>query len=123
MLFHVVITTVLPLNQSNPSTTNDLLVGTLIIRPFGTINQMIIATLDSDPCPFIQWSLNGTSIVNDTIFSVSNPCADSSAQHPFNFTLTIANLTYATSGNYSATFSHSAMSVTLPLLYVTVPGK
>ena len=100
---------------------SDRIEGTVIVADSGTPNVTVVVEVASDPCPEVQWSINGTIITdNSANYFFNNPCGVNSS--PYNFTITIASLTLATSGQYSAVFSHLAGSTTLPGLYVTVPG-
>ena len=112
------------LSTTNPLATVDRLVGTLLIHPVKTTNVLLRAEVNSDPCPDVQWQLNGTNITSsDGAFSFDNPCLDTSAISPYNFSLTILVLTKIYSGNYSAIFNNRySTSSTLPEFFVTVPG-
>ena len=94
--------------------------GVLLVKPEGTLNVDFFVRVESDPCPTVQWSLNGTSITNGSDYIISNPCARGSS--PYTFILTIAKLTECTSGNYSAVFTFLQTQVLLPKAFVTVPS-
>ena len=108
--------------RTNPGAVDDQLVGTLIVQPENTTNLVVTVTLISDPCPTVQWSFNSADISNGPVYQMADPCLDVAAQSPYTYTLTIAEINSTTSGEYSAVFSHSGGSTTLPRLYVTVPG-
>ena len=110
--------------MTNNMARSDRLVGTYIVGAVGTTNLPITVEVESDPCPQVQWSFNGTSISStDPMYTFDQPCDDQSAQSPYTFQLTIANLTSANSGEYSATFDNGHNQPTpLPDLFVTVPG-
>ena len=114
-----------PLTATNPTAVTDRLVGNLIVAEPLTLDLVVTAMVDSDPCPTVQWSFMGIDITNGAMYTMNDPCADSAAQSPYPFTLTIANLTSATSGEYSAVFTNEilATSTVLPDLFVTVPGN
>ena len=110
------------LTATNPMAVSDHIEGTLIVADSNTPNVTVTVEVASDTCPDVQWSLNGTTISeNSSDYFLNNPCVDSSP--PYNFTITIANLTLANSGRYSAVFRNLGGSATLPGLYVTVPGN
>jgi hypothetical protein len=103
--------------------TNDRLEGVVIVADWGTPNVVVTVEVISDLCPEVGWRFGSSNIGdNSPGFTFNNPCVlDSSS--PYTFTLTIASLTSATSGLYSAEFRHFAGSTSLPRLLVTVPGK
>ena len=110
------------LTATNPTAVRDHIEGTVIVADSGTPNVIVVVEVASDPCPEVQWSINGTNITNGSAdYFFNNPCGGNSS--PYNFTITIASLTLATSGQYSAVFSHLAGSTTLPGLYVTIPCR
>ena len=110
------------LTTTNPTAEPDRREGTVIVAAPGTLNVTVFVEVTSDPCPTVQWSINDTDIsVDSPDYFINNPCGDGSSS-PYTFTITIANLTSATSGQYSAVFRNLADSTTLPGLYVTVPG-
>ena len=123
-LFHnyVGIPVVKSLLRTNPEALDYRIVGTLIVQPENTANFVVMVSVTSDPCPSVQWSFNSADISNGAVYQVDDPCSDEAAQSPYTYTLTIAELVSITSGEYSAVFSHSGGSTTLPRLYVTVPG-
>ena len=82
----------------------------------------VVALVESDPCPTVQWRFNGIDIASFINFMISDPCTDPNPVFPYEFTLTIVNLTSATSGRYSAVFTHFNGSTSLPDFLVTVPG-
>ena len=111
--------------------TDDERVDYLISEAPGATNLVISVTVISDllnlatddPCPSVQWTFNGANIQNNSDYTVSDPCSDGSSRSPYIFTLTIANLTTETSGEYSAVFTVLTTSVTLSTIVVTVPSK
>ena len=113
---------IMPLTATSDAVA-DRLLGSVIVEPVGTLNRMITAVVTSDPCPSVMWEFNG-EVISDSNpeYTVSNPCGGADFS-PFTFTLTIANLTQATTGNYSAVFSiPNAEPVRLERLFVTIPG-
>ena len=121
ILFLSVSPVITDLTATNPMAASDRIEGTVIVADSGTPNVTVVVEVASDPCPEVQWSINGTNINDSANYFINNPCGANSSL--YNFTITIANLTLDTSGQYSAVFSHLAGSTTLPGLYVTVPGK
>lgn len=114
--------TIQPLIMTNDMAVEDQLLGTLIVAHSGTANLVITIIVTSDPCPTVQWRLDGVVITADANYIFGTPCGASEAVSPFMLTLTIGNHTLATSGEYSATVANSAGS-TAASIHVTVPGK
>lgn len=111
------------LTTSNPMAVSDRSEGTVIlVEPPATTNVTVTAVVNSDPCPTVQWSFNGTDISNGSPDYFIDACVGNPSS-PHTFTLTIANLTLNTSGRYSAIFNNLGGETKLPGLYVTVPGK
>ena len=119
-----VVPVVTPLTVTNELAQSDDLVGTVIIVPDGTVNLVVEARVTALPCPDVQWSFNGVNISNeDPTYSVRQPCDSSFLTRTEHlFALTIANVTRATLGDYSAVFSNFFGSGLLPRLVVTNPG-
>lgn len=103
--------------------TADRLDGTLIIASPGTTNIAITAVVNSDPCPSVEWSFDGSVLANGSSYTLSaNPCGE--GRSPFTFRLTIATLGPENSGQYSAVFDNGFSRITpLPSIVVTVPSK
>ena len=109
------------LTTTNPTAVSDMM-GTYIVASPGTLNVTVTVEVSSDPCPAVQWSINGTAISNvSPNYYVNDPCRNGSSSSPYTFTITIASLTPATSGSYSAVFSHPFGSTPLFVL-VAIPG-
>ena len=84
----------------------------------------LFALVTADPCPIIQWRLNGSNITNDVDgnYIIGNPCSSSEdGTTTFNFTLTIT-ANSATAGTYNAAFSNEAGTREVPDVFVTPPG-
>ena len=117
-----VIPIVQPLTTSNVNAVEDRREGILFVQELDT-PIVITVMVDSDPCPTVQWRINGNDIESDDIYRISDPCInDPNSISPYEFTLTIANLTSNTSGRYSAVFTHFSGSTTLSDFLVTFPG-
>ena len=99
----------------------DRQVGTLFMGDFGTMVTVPVS-VEADPCPSVQWSFNGSNITNGDKYTITNPCSDVNAKSPFTFMLTVTNLTFETSGAYSAIFKNLAGNGSLSALYITIPG-
>ena len=110
-----------PLPDSTTGAVPDRYEGVLLV---GELNDpdVVVARVESDPCPTVQWRFNGNDIASGDIYMISDPCTDPNSASPYEFTLTIANLTSATSGRYSAVFTHFSGSDTLSNFLVTIPG-
>ena len=123
---HLCSLTLLPLAKpavsmsSSANLTVDSIIGKpLLVAPIVEGQVTLFAVVTADPCPTIQWRLNGSAVSNDTI---GNPCSDSPAGTTvFNFTLTIT-ATAVTTGTYSATLTNPAGTANVPDVFVTPPG-
>lgn len=110
--------------NTNAGSMSDRIEGTVLVRPLDSMNVMVTAQVFSNPCPSVQWQFNGNNISADPLFTFNNPCANEANFSPYQFTLTITNLTETTSGSYRAVFDNQGFSSpqTLPSIYVTIPG-
>ena len=98
----------------------DPIIGERLLVAPSVGGQVVLfaAVMNADPCPTIQWRLNGTAISNGGNYGISNPCSSAGL---VNYTLTItANA--ATRGLYDATMTNPARSRTVPGVFVTPPG-
>ena len=111
-----------PLTLTNVLAKSDRYFGTSIVVPGGTSNLVVKARVVAVPCPDVQWRFNGVNIGDeDPMYSVLQPCDDSHGSEHI-FALTIATVTRATSGNYSAAFSNFFGFGTLPEFTVSIQG-
>ena len=95
----------------------------LLVAPSVGGQVTLFAVVCADPCPIIQWRLNGSNITNDGNYIISNPCPSSEdGTTTFNYTLTIT-ANSATAGIYDATFSNEAGTREVPDVFVTPPGS
>ncbi len=121
-LFHYTVPPIaLAFNETAVGAVRDRRVGALFMGDFGTMVTVPVS-VEADPCPSVQWSFNGSNIVNGDQYTITNPCSDVNAVSPYTFMLTVTNLTIETSGAYSAIFTNLAGSSILPDLYITIPG-
>ena len=81
----------------------------------------LFAVVTADPCPSIQWRLNGSAVPNGGYYTIDNPCSSPTETTVFNFTLTIT-ATAVTTGTYSATLTNPAGTANVPDVFVTPPG-
>ena len=82
----------------------------------------LYAEVAADPCPTIQWSLNGSAVISGGDYLIGNPCSNSPAgTTSFNFTLTIT-ATSVTAGTYNAALNNPAGTTEVPDVFVTPPG-
>ena len=82
----------------------------------------LFAVVTADPCPTIEWRLNGSAVSNGGNYRIVNPCSSAPAgTASYNFTLTIT-VNAATAGTYTATFTNAAGTVNVPEVFVTPPG-
>ena len=83
----------------------------------------LFAVVTADPCPTIQWRLNGSAVSNGGNYIIDNPCSGAPAgTTSFSFTLTIT-VTSATVGTYNATLTNAAETTEVPDVFVTIPGS
>ena len=117
------LTQVQPYNFTELGATNDRDVGALIVSANGS-TVMFSVDVVSDPCPSIEWRFNGTQLgPSNSTFNYNDPCTAPGALSP-NWTFTLAvELTAATSGPYTATFTNIAGTTELPPTYFTIPGR
>ncbi len=121
-MFHYTVAPIaLAFNETVIGAVRDRQVGTLFMCGFGTIVTVPVS-VEADPCPSVQWSFKDSNIVNGDRYTITNPCSDVNAESPFTFMLTVTNLTFETSGFYSAIFSNLAGSGILPDVYITLEG-
>ena len=131
LLVHPVVTN---LTTNKGMATSDYMVGYYIVASLNASNVTVTVDVTSDPCPTVQWSINGTNISDDSpdyssingtniddYYIYNDPCQNGSSSSSYSFTITIASLTPATSGSYSAVFSHPFGSTFLHMV-ITIPG-
>ena len=111
-----------PLTESTAGVVSDRYEGVLLVTELNAADVRVVAMVESDPCPTVQWRFNGDNIAGGDTYMIADPCTNSSSTSPYEFTLTIANLTSTTSGRYSAVFTHFNGSTSLPDFLITVPG-
>ena len=111
----------IPFNLTAIGGVRDRQVGTLFVRDFGS-EVTVSIEVEADPCPSVQWSFGDSTISNGDDYTISNPCTGPGGS-PFTYSLTVRNLTNASSGAYSAMFTNLAGSASLPPLYITIPGN
>ena len=92
----------------------------LLVAPSVGGNSVLFAVVTADPCPSIQWTVNGSDI-GSSGYNLNNPCSSPTGTTSFNFTLTIT-ATSARAGTYAATLTNPAGSRTVPEVFVTPPG-
>ena len=85
----------------------------LLVVPTDGGSAILFAVVTADPCPTIQWMVNGSTL--------NNPCSSPAGTTSFNFTLTIA-ATSARTGTYTATLMNPAGMVNMLPVFVTPPG-
>ena len=83
-------------------------------------DAVLFAVVTADPCPTIQWMVNGSNI-GRTGYTLNNPCSSPAGTASFNFTLTIT-ATSARTGTYNATLINPAGTANVPDVFVTPPG-
>ena len=94
----------------------------LLVAPSVGGQVTLFAVVTADPCPTVQWRLNGSVVTNGGNYMIGNPCSTAPAgTTSFDFTLQI-NANSATTGTYTATFTNQAGSANMQEVYVTPPG-
>ena len=93
----------------------------LFVAPTDGGDAVLFAVVTADPCPTIQWTMNGSDISSGGGYTLNNPCSSPAGTTSFNFTLTIA-ATAVTTGTYNATLTNPAGTVNVPDVFVTPPG-
>ena len=83
-------------------------------------NAVLFAEVTADPCPTIQWRVNGTAI-GSAGYTLNNPCSSPAGTTSFNFTLTIA-ATSPRTGTYTAVLSNPAGTQNVDAVFVSPPG-
>ena len=98
-------------------------VGRLLVVPNGE-DATLFAVVAADPCPTIQWKLNGsTTIRQSDVYTIGNPCHPDGLNSTFyNFTITINVTTQKTAGYYTAQFNNVAGVADVSAVFVTPPG-
>ena len=98
--------------------------GPLVVVPSGEETTTLFALVTADPCPTIQWRLNGNNISQNSIYTISDPCPPSGSpgSPPYNFTLTINVTTDTALGTYTAAVTNAAGTVPVAMVVVTTPG-
>ena len=109
--------------SSSAHLTVDSIIGKpLLVAPSVGDQVILFAVVTADPCPTIQWKLNGSAVSNGGNYTIGNPCSSAPAgTTSFNFTLTITTNS-ATAGTYNATFTNAAGTKNVPDVFVTPPG-
>ena len=92
----------------------------LLVAPSDGADAVLFAVVTADPCPSIQWTVNG-SAVTGAGYTTNNPCSSPAGTTSFNFTLTITATT-ARTGTYNATLANPAGTQFVPDVFVTPPG-
>ena len=92
----------------------------LLVAPTDGGNAVLFAVVTADPCPTIQWTVNGSDI-GSAGYALNNPCSSPAGTTSFNFTLTIT-ATSARTGTYAATIMNRAGSQNVMPVFVTPPG-
>ena len=92
----------------------------LLVAPIDGGNAVLFAVVTADPCPTIEWRVNGTA-VSGAGYTLNNPCSSPPGTASFNFTLTIT-ATSARTGTYTATLTNAAGTQDVMPVFVTPPG-
>ena len=92
----------------------------LLVAPSDGGNAILFAVVTADPCPTIQWMVNG-SAVSGAGYTLNNPCSSPAGTTSFNFTLTIT-ATSSRTQTYNAILTDPAGTQNVPEVFVTPPG-
>ena len=93
----------------------------LLVAPSDGGNAILFAVVTADPCPTIEWRVNGTAIGSGAGYTLNNPCSSPPGTTSFNFTLTIT-ATSARTGSYTAVLTNPAGTQNVMPVFVTPPG-
>ena len=109
--------------SSSDLLTTDPIIGKPLLVALRVGGQVtLFAVVTADPCPTIQWRVNGSAVSSGGNYLIGNPCSSSPAGTTvFNFTLTIT-ATSATAGTYNATLINLAGTEDISDVFVTPPG-
>ena len=110
-------------SSSSDDLTLDMGLGKPLLVASSVGGQVILfAVVTADPCPSIQWMVNGSAVSTGANYVIGNPCSSSPpGTTSFNFTLTIT-ATAVTTGTYSSTLTNPAGTANVPDVFVTPPG-
>ena len=92
----------------------------LLVAPRVGGQVTLFAVVTADPCPTIEWRVNGTA-VSGPGYTANNPCNSPAGTTSFNFTLTIT-ATSGRTGTYTAVLSNPAGTQNVTPVFVTTPG-
>ena len=110
------------LSSSDDLTVDSIIRKPLLVAPSVGAKVILYVVVSADPCPSIQWRLNGSAVSNGGNYIIGNPCSSAPAGTiTFNFTLTIT-ANSATTGTYNATLTNAAGTREVPDVFVTPPG-
>ena len=110
------------LSSSDDLTVDSIIRKPLLVAPSVGAEVILYAEVTADPCPSIQWRLNGSAVSNGGNYIIGNPCSSAPAgTTTFNFTLTITANT-ETAGTYNAILINPAGRANTSDVFVTPPG-
>ena len=92
----------------------------LLVAPSVGGDAILFAVVSADPCPTIEWRVNGTAI-GSAGYTLNNPCSSPAGTTSFNFTLTIA-ATSSRTGRYTAVLTNPAGAQNVDAVFVSPPG-
>ena len=111
------------LSSSDDLTVDSIIRKPLLVAPSVGADVILYVVVSADPCPSIQWRLNGGAVSNDGNYLIGYPCFSAPAgTATFNFTLTITTNS-ATAGTYSAILINPAGRANTSDVFVTPPGS
>ena len=110
------------LSSSDDLTVDSIIRKPLLVAPSVGAEVILYAEVTADPCPSIQWRLNGSAVSNGGNYIIGNPCSSPPGTTTFNFTLTITVST-ATAGTYNAILINPAGRANTSDVFVTPPGS
>ena len=109
-------------SSSDLLATDSIIRKPLLVAPSTGEQVTLFAEVTAEPCPTVQWMVNGSAVSNAGNYTIGNPCFGSPAGiTTFNFTLAIT-ATSATAGTYNATLINSAGTANISDVFVTPPG-
>ena len=109
--------------SSSDDLTTDRNIGKPVLVATGSgRSALLFAVVTADPCPSVQWGVNGTNIRANDVYQTYDSCPTSPAGSPSYYFSLIITVTTETAGTYSAILTNAAGTTEVPDVFVTPPG-